>query len=129
MNWEVCNQKTALVSETIKTFILPLACPERNSNLLLIELVFKCAKANLFKLLHCKDFNTLLQSVTLFSTCILSELHSSPKNPALYSLGCQLEILDNSGIKVLLGILELLLFKWSLLLSKCCSLILLWCYQ
>ena len=93
-------------SETIKTSILSLTYPERNSNLLLIQSIFKCAKTNFFKLLDCK---ARLQSVKLCSTFFLSELHSSTKKPALYSLRCQFKILDNSLI--LLGIQEPLLFK------------------
>ena len=38
---------------------------------------------------------------------------------------CQVKILDNSLTKVILSTLEPLLFKWRLLLFKCCTLILL----
>ena len=59
------NQQTVicLSSETIKMSALPLTCSERSSNLFLIELMFRWAKTNLFKLLQHKDFNKLLPSV------------------------------------------------------------------
>ena len=43
------NLLSILVSETIKTFMLPLTFLERNLKLFLIELIYKCAKTNLFK--------------------------------------------------------------------------------
>ena len=69
------------------------------------------SKIKLFKLLQSKDFNTLLPSVTFWSTFALSELHSSTVKPVSFSSRCQVKILDNSLTKVLPSTLEPLLFK------------------
>ena len=75
-----------------------------SSNLFLIELMFRRAKANLFKLLQLKDFNTLLPSVTFW-------LLSSTGKPVLFLSHFQVKILNNSLTKLLLSTLELLLLK------------------
>ena len=113
-----------IVSETTKTSTLPLTCSERSSNLFRIELKFRWAKTNLFKLLQRNDFNTLLPSVNSWSTFVLSDLYSSTIKPVLF-LSRQVKILDNSPTKVVLSTLEPLLFIWRLPLFKCCALILL----
>ena len=65
-----------------------------NSSLFLIELTCRWAKANLLKLLERKDFNTLLQSVTFWSTFVSSELHCSTLKPVLFLSRCQVKIID-----------------------------------
>ena len=66
-----------------------------------------------------KGFNTFLQSVTIYSTFILSELHFSAIKPASSLLRCQFKILVNSMIKVLLSILEPLQMKFTFTQMLC----------
>ena len=62
---------------------------------------------NLFKLLQRKDLKTLAISYGLVSTCFCQSYNLQQTFP----LRCQFEILDNSLMKVLICILEPLLFK------------------
>ena len=49
--------------------------------------------------------------VTFWSTFVSSKLHSSTVKPVLFLSHCHVKILNNSPAKVLLSILEPLLFK------------------
>ena len=76
--------------------MLPLTCSTRNSNWLLIELMFKCAKTNLCKLLLLTDFKSLTQSLDFWLAKDVSELRFSVEIPGILRVLCQLTILHIS---------------------------------
>ena len=74
----------------------PLTSSARSSNLFLIELMFKCAKTNLFKLSLLTDFKGLTQSLDFWLSKDASELPYSVKIPVILRLFSQLTTLHNS---------------------------------
>ena len=81
-----------LVFEIIKTSMLPLTCSARNFNFFLIELKFKWAKTDLFKLSLLIDFKSLTQSLGFWLSKDVRKLPSSVKMPGIFWVFCKLTI-------------------------------------
>ena len=100
-NWLWGKVSSIFVSEIISISILPLIWSLSNSNLFLMEFMFKWANINLLTLSLRIDFRVLSQKLSCSASNDTSELHSSKSLLELF-LNCQLKILEISLTKVYL---------------------------
>ena len=121
-NWLWGKVSSIFVSEIISISILPLIWSLSNSNLFLMEFMFKWANINLLTLSLRIDFRVLSQKLSCSASNDTSELHSSKFLLELF-LNCQLKTLEISLMKALLKIVDPFLFKLSLPLLIWCDLI------
>ena len=94
--WPIGKLSSILLSDIIKASMRPLTCSARNSNLFLKDLMFKCAKPNLFKLSLFTDFKSLTQSPDFWLSKDASEFPYSVKTPVALRLFSQLTTLNIS---------------------------------
>ena len=100
-NWLCGKLSSIIVSETISISILPLNLFFSNSNLFLMEFMFKWANIKLLTLPLRIDFTVLSQKLSCSASNNTSELHSLKFRLKLV-LNSQLKTLEISLIKVLL---------------------------
>ena len=104
--------------------IFLLICSARNSNLFLIEFVFKCAKISLFMLWLRMFFSVVLQSLYILAESVSLDVHSPGTGCGLSLSGCQVKTLEILPTKLFDKIFEPFLFKCSLPLFRCWGLVL-----
>ena len=86
-----------------------LTCPKRQSNLFLIELIFKCAIIILFKLSFQNGFNVFCQFISDWPDPCFSKSNMKKLQSELLPANCHLKTFEICCIKVLLSILAPLL--------------------